>query len=91
MARFNFIKDPDADLDWQFNWADWLADGETISSATFTVDDGLTVTSTGHDDTVATVWLSGGTAGSVYRVTSHVVTSAARTDDRSISIRVTER
>lgn len=91
MARFNFIKDPNAELDWQFNWEDWLAVGETISTATFTVDDGLTVNSTGHDDTVATIWVSGGTAGNVYRVTCHIVTSATRTDDRSINIRVMDR
>lgn len=91
MARFNFIKDPDAELDWQFNLADWLEAGETISSASFTADDGLTISSTGHDDTVATIWVSGGTAGNVYRVTCHFVTSAARTDDRSINIRVMER
>lgn len=91
MARFNFLKDPNAQLDWQVNWSDWLAEGESISSAIFTVDDGLTVDSTGHDDTVATVWVSGGTAGMVYRVTNRVVTSDARTDERSFSIRVTER
>lgn len=91
MARFNFIKDPDAALDWQFNWADWLEDGETITSSSFESDPGITITSVGHDDTVATVWLSGGTAGSVYRVTNRVVTSQSRTDDKSINIRVTER
>ena len=91
MARFNFVKDPNAQLDWQFNWSDWLEVGETISSASFIVDDGLTTDSTGHDDTVATIWVSGGTAGNVYRVTNRVVTSADRTDDRSINIRVTER
>lgn len=91
MARRNFIKDPSADLDWQFNWEDWLAVGETISTATFTVDDGLTITSTGNDDTVATIWVSGGTAGNVYGVTCHITTSADRTDDRSINIRVMER
>lgn len=91
MARFNFIKDPDAELDYQFNWSDWLGVGETISSASFTADAGLTVDSTGHDDTVATIWVSGGTAGNVYRVTCHIVTSATRADDRSINIRVMER
>jgi hypothetical protein len=91
MPRFNFIKDPNAELDWQFNWSDWLAIGETISSASFAVDDGLTVNSTGHDDTLATIWVSGGTAGKVYRVTCHIVTSDSRTDDRSINIRVMER
>lgn len=90
MARFNFTKDPDAVLDYQFNWEDWLEDGETISTSTFLVD-GLTIDSQGHNTTRATVWLSGGGAGNVYRVTNRVVTSDSRTDDRSISIRVMER
>lgn len=90
MARFNFTKDPDAVLDYQFNWEDWLEDGETISTSTFLVD-GLTIDSQGHNTTRSTVWLSGGGAGNVYRVTNRVVTSDSRTDDRSISIRVMER
>jgi len=37
-----FLKDPDAVLDYGFDWSDWLADGETISTSTWTVETGIT-------------------------------------------------
>lgn len=86
--------DPDAKLDYSVDWSDWLAAGETIVSAAWTVPDGLTqgdpyaASATG---TVATVWISGGTAGTEYVITCHVVTSAGREDDRSITLSCEER
>jgi hypothetical protein len=37
------------------------------------------------------VWLSGGTVGERYTVTTRITTSAGRTDDRSIEIWVRQR
>lgn len=97
-----FVKDPDAVLDYVFDWAastnssgdtDWLASGETISSHSISADTGLTVDSSALSDsnTSVTVWLSGGTAGTMYGVRCRVTTSASRTDDRTIQVRVLER
>jgi len=89
-----FYKDPDAVLDYKFDWAAWLADAspdDTISTSTLTVDSGLTKDSDTNDTTEAIVWLSGGTAGNTYRVTNSIVTAAGREQDRSIDIKVTER
>ena len=97
-----FIKDPDAVLDYKFDWAastngngstDWLASGETISSHTITVDTGITKDSSSLTDTntSVTVWLSGGTAGTDYNVACKIVTSASRTDERTIRIRCQSR
>lgn len=85
-------KAPAADLDWSWNWADWLGQAETIASQTVTAaPTGLTV----HDITAAngivTAWLSGGTEGERYTVTCEVTTSADRTDERSITVLVTQR
>lgn len=91
MAAFDHKKDPDAVLDWVWDWNEWLDDGETISTSTFIASVGITVTSTSNTTKTATVWLSGGTAGQVYQVTNRISTSVGRTDDRSITIRVTER
>lgn len=103
MAR-TFIKDPSAVLDYVFDWAaltngregatsDWLDAGETISSHTITATSGITVASSSLTDsnTSVTVWLSGGAAGNYYTVTCRIQTSAARTDERSIRIKVRER
>lgn len=86
---------------------DWLAPGETISSHTVTADSGLTVDSSATtsisthdgkgntisltDNTAVRAFLSGGTAGLTYTVRCRIVTSAGRTEDRSISVRVDEK
>jgi len=96
------IKDPDAVLDFKFDFktetngrgfADWLESGETITSATITVESGLTKDSKSITDTGTTVsvWLSGGTAGVEYTVACKIVTSAGRTDERTGTISVEER
>ena len=91
MATFD--KAPAAVLDFKFDWSDWLATGETISTRTVTVSTGITKDSDSITDTSTsvTVWLSGGTAGTSYTVTCQIVTSGSRTDERSITISVADR
>lgn len=87
-----FIKDPDAVLDYGFDWSDWLAAGETIVSSAWAADSSdITIDSDTFGDTSATVWLSGGTVGTEYKLTNHIVTSAGREDDRTIVIKAKER
>ena len=97
-----FLKDPSAVLDYRFDWralangygtANWLATGETIIDTTVTADAGITVDSSSvvSDDTAVVVWLSGGTVGGRQRVTCHIVTSAGREDDRTITILTVQR
>lgn len=90
---FKITKDPNAVLDYGFDWSGWLQDGETISDSEWSVDGtGLTIESDTNDDTSTTVWLSGGTVRSYpYTVTNRITTSAGRTDDRSIQVYVAER
>lgn len=91
MAVTDHKKDPDAVLDWVWDWNEWLDEGETITTSSFIVSVGITVDMESNTTKTATVWLSGGTAGQVYQVTNRIVTSSGRTDDRSITIRVAER
>jgi hypothetical protein len=55
------------------------------------VEGGITVDTNSHTDTVATVWLSGGTHGTDYRVECKITTIGGRTAERSILVRVRER
>lgn len=88
----SILKDPNATLDYERDWGPWLAgDGDTIVSSEWIVPDGLTKDSQSTTTTVATVWLSGGTAGQAYEITNRITTSQGRTDDRSILIVVRER
>ncbi len=91
MPLQTFVKDPDAVLDFGFDWSSWLATGETISAATWTVPTGLTKTSQSATSTVATAWISGGTAGTSYELACKVLTSAGRTDERTMKIIVRSR
>jgi len=88
-----FPKDPDEVLDYKFDWSSWLASGETISTATLSVESGLTKDSDSITDssTSVTVWLSGGTAGQKYTVSCKITTSDSRTAERTLNIRMQQR
>ena len=89
----SFLKDPDAILDYKFDWSNWLESGEIIASHTMTVDTGITKVSSSNDDDSVTVWLSGGTAGGRYNVTCRITTDTlpARVEDRTMRILVVQR
>ncbi len=97
-------KDPDAVLDYKIAWKDWL-DGDTIATSTWTIAAGLTGSSQSINSggtvtiedvvhpvsSVTTTWLTGGTAGTRYRVTNRVATAGGRTDDRSFDVIVQDK
>lgn len=81
-----FVKDPDAVLDFTFDWTTWLA-GDTITGTpVITVESGITKDSQSNTTTAVTVWLSGGTAGTQYTVACKIQTAGGRTEERSITI-----
>lgn len=94
-----FTKDPNAVLDYGWDFGAWLDTTETITAATVTVPTGLTKNTDGIIDSPSTnatdaavmVWLQGGTVDERYPVTCHIATSAGRQDDRTIQIRVRDR
>lgn len=85
-----YLKDPAAALDYAVDWGAWLGT-DTIASVVWTVPAGLTLNAQSHTDTVATVWLAGGTTGQSYAVTCAVTTAAGRVDERTITLAVAER
>lgn len=89
-----FVKDPSAVLDYSIDWSDYLSSvspEDTISTSTWSVDNGITIDSSDNSDSVTTVWLSGGTRRRRYRCTNNIVTAGGRTDERSIVIYVQDR
>lgn len=86
-----FIKDPDAVLDYVRSWESWLKDTDTLAASSWVTDnEELVVDSDSYTDTEATVWLSGGVAGGKYRVTNSIETVDGRKDDRSFIIKCAE-
>lgn len=87
------IKDPDAVLDYTIDWSDYLQAGETIASSTWNVMPASTsasfqIDSMSKTSDTATVRVTGGSVGHIYRLVNQVVTSSTRTDDRSLTLRV---
>ena len=109
MPQSEWIKDPDAVLDYKYDWkaltngtgtSDWLGAAETIIAGfTITITpvtpSPLTEDSSSRTDadTSVTVWLSGGLAGTEYRVACAITTDNAtpRTDERTMKIKCEER
>ena len=84
-------KDPDEVLDYTVNWAARLAEGDTISTSTWIVPDGITKDSDSRGDSTTTIWLSGGTLSAEYSFVNRVVTAGGRTMDQTINITITEK
>jgi hypothetical protein len=89
----SFVKDPDAVLDYTFDWSQWLTGTDAITSSTWIVESPLEIVpaSDSFTDTTATVFLSGGEEGSNYTLTNRITTDGSRTDDRTIEIHVRSR
>ncbi len=85
-----YIKDPDAVLDYGFDWSRWL-NGDEIDTSEWILDEGITKDSDENSATRTTIWLSKGTAGESYTITNRITTKAGRIDDRSFTLLLKER
>ena len=76
--------------------------GATISTVTWTVPTGITKDSSNQSaitiqgvsygiNTVATIWLSSGTAGTDYEIACKITTSDSRTLEETIKVRVASK
>jgi hypothetical protein len=86
-----FQKDPQALLDYGFDWTQWLAEGEEIVDCEVTAGSGITNVYNTNTSGSVIVWLSGGTPGKRYDITCHILTSGSRIDERTIKIDVKNR
>ena len=91
MSTNTFTKSPAARLDYEFDWSEWLTEGDTITSYTITVPTGLTQVSASNTTTGVTVILSGGELGQHFNVLCQINTAAGLTDRRQIYLNCTER
>lgn len=82
-----FPKDPSEVLDYTIDWESYLA-GDAIATVTWTVPAGINQTSAMYSRTTTTIWLAGGTAGTLYNITCQITTVGLRTADRTFRISV---
>lgn len=94
MAIIRYTKDPNAKLDYPFNWAAWLPYGDAIASVSYVVEAGLALASSpapSFSDTVATPFLEGGTVGMTYSVVCRITTAVGRIQDQTIYIYIADQ
>ena len=87
-----FTKDPNAILDYSWDWSAWLTTPETIASYAFDLD-GLTQIAATQAAGVVTIVVSGGTVGKTHSLRCRITTNATapRTDDRTILLKIRDR
>lgn len=88
-----FVKDPQAILDYTFDWGPWLGSTDTITISTWVVESPIVSEGGGESktDTTTTLFVSGGVHGNNYDVTNSITTLGGRKTDRSIELRVRNR
>ena len=88
MSKY-FLQDPADGLDWQQDWSDFLAEGDTIASRQWTIEPDGSPTHLANA-TEEAVTVSGLSAGVVYRLSEKITTAAGVVAERSITIRCEE-
>lgn len=83
-------KDPSDVVPQSFDWA-LVIPTDTITTSTWTPDTGITTATPTFAGKVTTVWLSGGTAEVTYKIVNRIVTTAGRTLERTIRVKVRDR
>lgn len=90
-GKATIIKDPDENLDYSFNWADYLSPtSDTIASAAFSIE-GATLGTVSHTTTLATAFVSGGVSGSTATLSCAITTAQGRVAQRSVYLKIKER
>ena len=89
------LKDPASALDYHVDWgADYLSE-DVLTESNWSVvpiePGGVTIDGSRFEPMSATVQVSGGRAGMIYRLINNVVTDQGREDSRSFLVRVEVR
>lgn len=92
-------KDVEAQLTYTFDWSQWLADGDTISTVEYTAaarrndPTPISIESSGitDNDTDTYVELSGGQADKTYIITAKIATSDGLVDRRNFRVKCVNR
>lgn len=82
----NILQTPTELLDRTIDWSTRGLGTDTISTSAWTVTPtGPTMNNLSNDATTTTMWLTGGVAGTVYKITNTIVTTGGRTMQETIS------
>jgi hypothetical protein len=96
-GKVSIIKDPNAILDYSFDWTEWLAAAstppDTIANAQFQLlgTSNATIVSQAFNAQKATAFVSGGLVGENIGLRCRITTAAGRVDDRTVYLKIKER
>lgn len=91
MILNTFTKQPSEVLDYDIDYSSALDSGDTIVAKTVIADTGIGVdTSMIVGGNTVKIWISGGTNGITYKITSRITTAAGRVREDEIKIKVKE-
>lgn len=91
-GEWSIPKDPHSTLDYSWDWALWLAPGDSIASYQLLPDTGLTVVSNAIAGAVITAFIAGGgSAGDRLGCTCRITTAQGRVDDRTLYFEIKQR
>jgi hypothetical protein len=90
VASWSKPKDPDAVLDYQFNWSDWLQEDETIVESIFIVEGSSTLVLDREliNGGFTEFWAAGGENGDIAKITNRITSSEGRVDDDTCTLRI---
>jgi hypothetical protein len=86
------VKDPQSTLDYSIDWQDWLENSDNITNSTWTIstftddENPIEEETSAYVNGVATILLSGGTDGKIYRITNTITTANDLIDERYFRI-----
>lgn len=86
--------DPQSVLDYEFDWSDWLGEGDSISTHAWSIspaNEGTPSQPVLTSETQSAVKVSACEVGKVYRLTDHITTTSGLEADRSVILRCEER
>ena len=86
-----FLTDESDDLDYRYDWTRVLEDGETIVTSVVEPPAAITAHDQVNGAETTDVWFTGGTPGVNYLIPNRIVTSAGRTYERNIELKVRDR
>lgn len=91
-GRYLSVKDPNAVLDYSFDWSEWITDAaDEITSFSFDCGGGIVAGASSRDNAVITVFVSGGFVGAEGSITCRINTAGGRTDDRTLYLKILEK
>lgn len=89
MTCETITKAPADVLDYDFDFARWMPEGDYLSAASAVITGvDATVTKIDRSDTLARVWIAGGTAGDTGTLTLTATTHLGRTKEVSVQLKI---